>query len=170
MAPNSLNQVIFPLPEVPIILQQIAIKIEHQKFKVNSKRQIAPSCSIQKMKKPRSISRDDREANNDFIVPHSEEDLQLQRLMERCNFNEEKAKVRISAQMPLDKKVEMANFVVENSSTEQDTKEQTIKIINVLKYSKHHWRLRFVLGFCCTIVLAGAYWFKNRSAKAVLSA
>lgn len=94
----------------------------------------------------------------------------MQRLMERCGFTETKAKLRISVQMPLEKKVEMANFVIENSSTEQDTREQTTKIINVLRCSKHHWRLRFMLGICCTVLVAGAYWLKHRSAKSALNA
>ncbi|XP_043285829.1 dephospho-CoA kinase [Venturia canescens] len=104
-----------------------------------------------------------------IIVVTCEEDLQLQRLMERCNFNEEKAKLRISSQMSLDKKTEMANFVIENSGTEQDTRKQTIKIINVLKCSKHHWRLRFILGVFCTVVLAGTCWLKYHSSKSISS-
>lgn len=93
----------------------------------------------------------------------SEEDLQLQRLMERSGFTEAKAKLRISAQMPLDRKAEQANFVIENSSNQQDMREQTVRIINLLKCSKHHWRLRFILGFCCTVLLAGAYWLRTKS-------
>lgn len=95
----------------------------------------------------------------------SEEDLQLQRLMERSGFTEAKAKLRIAAQMPLDKKAEMSNFVVENSGSERDTRDQVIGIISVLRCSKHHWRLRFIAGICCTVLLAGAYWLKTKSSK-----
>ena len=98
-----------------------------------------------------------------IIVVTCEEDLQLQRLMERTGFTEAKAKLRVAVQMSLEKKAEMANFVIENSGSERDTREQTIKIINVLKSSRYHWKLRFLLGFCCTILLAGAYWLKNRN-------
>ncbi|XP_076249806.1 dephospho-CoA kinase [Calliopsis andreniformis] len=98
-----------------------------------------------------------------IIVVTCEEDLQLQRLIERTGFTEAKAKLRIAAQMSLEKKAEMANFVIENSGSELDTREQTIKIINVLKSSKYHWRLRFLLGFCCTILIAGVYWLRNRN-------
>lgn len=69
--------------------------------------------------------------------------------------------------MSLEKKAEMANFVIENSGSELDTREQTIKVINVLKSSKYHWKLRFLLGFCCTILLAGVYWLKNRSPRSL---
>jgi len=105
-----------------------------------------------------------------IIVVTCEEDLQLQRLMERTGFTEAKAQVRIAAQMSLEKKAEMANFVIENSSSARDTKEQTIKVINVLRSSKHHWKLRFLVGFCCTVLLAGAYWFKNRSSRSLSTA
>ncbi|XP_012257854.1 dephospho-CoA kinase [Athalia rosae] len=100
-----------------------------------------------------------------IIVVTCEEDLQLQRLMERSGFTEAKAKLRIGAQMSLDKKAEMSNFVVENSGGESDTREQVIRIINVLRCSKHHWRLRFLAGICCSVLIAGTYWLKTKSSK-----
>jgi len=87
--------------------------------------------------------------------------------MERTGFTEAKAKLRIVAQMSLEKKAEMANFVIENSGSTRDTREQTVKVINVLQSSKHHWKLRLLIGFCCTILLAGAYWLKNRSFRSL---
>lgn len=102
-----------------------------------------------------------------LLAIFSEEDLQLQRLMERTGFTEAKAKLRIEAQMSLEKKADMANFVIENSGTERDTREQTIRVINVLRCSKYHWKLRFIVGFCCTVLLAGAYWLRNRSFKSL---
>lgn len=71
--------------------------------------------------------------------------------------------------MSLEKKAEMANFVIENSSSVSDTREQTIKVINVLKCSKHHWKLRFLVGFCCTILVAGTYWLRNKSFRSLSS-
>ncbi|EZA58635.1 hypothetical protein DMN91_009038 [Ooceraea biroi] len=105
-----------------------------------------------------------------IIVVTCEEDLQLQRLIERTGFTEAKAKLRIAAQMSLEKKAEMGNFVIENSGSMSDTKEQTMKVFNVLRSSKHHWKLRFLVGVCCTIILAGAYWLKNKSSRSLSSA
>ncbi|XP_034938164.1 dephospho-CoA kinase [Chelonus insularis] len=104
-----------------------------------------------------------------IIVVTCEEDLQLQRLMERSGVSEAKAKERIAAQMPQEKKVEMAHFVIDNSSTEQDMREQTIKIINVLKSLKFHWQIRLIIGFCCTILVAGSYWLKSRFFKSLIT-
>lgn len=103
------------------------------------------------------------------IVVTCEEELQLQRLMKRTGFDEAKAKVRIAAQMPLERKVDKANFVIENSGGEASTRQQTIKVINVLKSSKQHWKIRFLVGFCCTVVFIGAFWLRNRSFKLLSS-
>lgn len=87
--------------------------------------------------------------------------------MERSGFTEAKAKLRIGAQMSLEKKADMANFVIENSSSDRDTREQTIKVISVLRNYKQHWKIRVLVGFCCTVLLAGVYWLRNKSFKTV---
>lgn len=87
--------------------------------------------------------------------------------MERSGFTEAKAKLRIGAQMSLEKKADMANFVIENSSSDRDTREQTIKVINVLRNYKQHWKIRILVGFCCTVLLAGVYWLRNKSLKSI---
>lgn len=102
-------------------------------------------------------------------IHFSEEDLQLQRLMERSGISEARAKLRIAAQMSLDKKADMCNFVIENSGSEGDTREQTIRVINVIRSSKQHWKLRVILGVCCTVLLAGVYWLRSRSHRSMQS-
>ncbi|CAG2053213.1 unnamed protein product [Timema podura] len=79
-----------------------------------------------------------------------EEDLQLQRLMDRNSMSESRAKQRISAQMPLDSKCEKGHFVVENSGTVDDTRQQVLKIISVLQSYNTHWKMRAIVGLCCT--------------------
>ncbi len=59
-----------------------------------------------------------------IIVVTCEEDLQLQRLMEQRQLSERESKLMIDAQMPLDAKAAMAQFVIENSGSMNDTKEQ----------------------------------------------
>lgn len=77
---------------------------------------------------------------------YSEEDLQLQRLMERSGMKEFKAIKRIEAQMSLDEKCAKADFVVENSGSAADTREQVLRIIDNLRASKHHWKIRIIVG------------------------
>ena len=59
-----------------------------------------------------------------IIVVTCEEDLQLQRLMEQRHLSERDSKLMIGAQMNMDKKAAMAQFVIENSGSLQDTQEQ----------------------------------------------
>lgn len=66
--------------------------------------------------------------------------------MERSGISEQKAKQRIAAQMSLDSKCEKADFVVENSGSFVDTREQVSRIIDNLRSSKHHWKIRLIVG------------------------
>ena len=59
-----------------------------------------------------------------IIVVTCEEDLQLQRLMEQRHLSERDAKLMIGAQMNLDQKEAMAQFVIENSGSLYDTTDQ----------------------------------------------
>ena len=70
--------------------------------------------------------------------------------MERSGMKESKAKKRIEAQMSLDEKCEKADFVVENSGSPADTREQVLRIIDSLRASKHHWKIRFIVGLLST--------------------
>lgn len=45
---------------------------------------------------------------------------QMERLIRRDSLNEEEARSRINSQMPLSKKVEMADYVIDNSSTKEE--------------------------------------------------
>lgn len=85
-----------------------------------------------------------------YLFKNSEEDLQLQRLMERSRISESKAKIKIASQMSLESKCEKADFVVENSSSSKDTRDQVIRIIENLRASKHHWKIRFIVGLLST--------------------
>ncbi|XP_063223906.1 dephospho-CoA kinase [Bacillus rossius redtenbacheri] len=84
-----------------------------------------------------------------IIVVTCEVDLQLQRLMDRNSMSESRAKLRIAAQMPLETKCERAHFVVENSGTVDDTRQQVVRIISLLRSSRAHWKLRALSGLCC---------------------
>lgn len=93
-----------------------------------------------------------------IIVVTCEEDLQLQRLMDRNSMSEAKAKKRIGAQMSLERKCEQAHFVVENSGTISDTREQVLRILTVLRSYKAHWKLRAIAGLCCTGLVSLLIW------------
>lgn len=95
----------------------------------------------------------------------SEEDIQLTRLMDRNGLSEADAKKRIAAQMPIEKKCELSHFVIENSSNTTDLEEQTLKILDVLLESNHHWRIRGYLLATAAVFLSGVAWCLNQRYK-----
>ncbi|PSN33962.1 Dephospho-CoA kinase domain-containing protein [Blattella germanica] len=97
-----------------------------------------------------------------IIVVTCEEDLQLQRLMERNAMSEAKAKKRIGAQMSLERKCEQAHFVIENSGSMTDTREQVMRILSVLRSYRAHWKLRAIAGLCCTGLVSLILWLGYR--------
>ena len=63
-----------------------------------------------------------------IIVVYIDEDEQIKRLVMRNNLSREEALQRIKSQMPMKEKVKMADYVIDNSSSLDKTKEQVEKI------------------------------------------
>jgi dephospho-CoA kinase len=59
-----------------------------------------------------------------LIVVSLPRDVQRQRLMERDDIDAEAAEARIAAQLPLEEKVAVADYVVDNSGTLEQTRSQ----------------------------------------------
>ena len=68
-----------------------------------------------------------------LIVVYADKETQAKRLMERDGLSRTDAEKRIASQMPLNKKVEMADFVIDNSKGIEGTRRQTIDIFNKLR-------------------------------------
>ncbi|MBS4173785.1 dephospho-CoA kinase [Bacillus sp. FJAT-49736] len=64
------------------------------------------------------------------ILIYVDADIQLMRLMERNGFTEEEAKARISAQLPLKNKIDLADVVIYNNGDLEETETQLNKLIN----------------------------------------
>ncbi len=74
----------------------------------------------------------------DFVIlAYVDETIQLQRLMERGNIDKSSASCRINSQMPLDKKRELADVIIDNSGTISQTKEQFKTLMNKLRSEGH---------------------------------
>ena len=80
------------------------------------------------------------------LVVTCERDLQMQRLMEARKMTERESGLLIDAQMSLDQKAALADFVIENSSNFQDLKAQIVEIHAALSESKLHWKIRMGIG------------------------
>ncbi|OGV98765.1 MAG: dephospho-CoA kinase [Nitrospinae bacterium RIFCSPLOWO2_02_39_17] len=71
-----------------------------------------------------------------LIVVYADRKTQLRRLMERDRLKKEEAEKRIDSQLPLDEKVKMADFVVDNSASKENTVRQVMDIFSKLKSLK----------------------------------
>ena len=72
-----------------------------------------------------------------LIVVYSDKETQTKRLMERDGLSRTDAEKRIASQMPLDEKVKMSDFVIDNSKGIEGTQRQTIDIFNKLRNEIH---------------------------------
>jgi dephospho-CoA kinase len=100
-----------------------------------------------------------------IIVVTCEDDLQLQRLMDRSNLRESECKARIASQLPNQEKCSKADYVIENSGNFADTERQVDEIYSSIRKSKMHWKIRFMVGLLsvCTSGLLGAiFWLLHR--------
>lgn len=65
-----------------------------------------------------------QEKMNGLIVVAIPEALQLQRLAERDRSSEEEARSRVASQLPLSEKIAVADYVIDNSATTAETRQQ----------------------------------------------
>ncbi|GFZ31681.1 dephospho-CoA kinase [Clostridium zeae] len=73
----------------------------------------------------------------DFVIlVWSDSNAQLSRLKLRDKLSQSEALNRINAQLPLDRKKEYANFIIDNSASLIKTKEQVDDMIEILKLYK----------------------------------
>lgn len=55
---------------------------------------------------------------------YTKPELQLERLIKRNAYSQEEAKARINSQMPIDSKIELADIIIDNSGTVDETYRQ----------------------------------------------
>jgi len=63
-----------------------------------------------------------------IIVVYASESAQIKRLMQRDGIAEEEAKQTLKVQMPLSKKVEQADYVIDNSGTTEEAQAQVQRV------------------------------------------
>lgn len=70
-----------------------------------------------------------------LVVVTVPDDVQLQRLIERDGFTEAEAKARISSQLPMSSKVELADYVIENTGTIEELKTRVLQVLSEIRKS-----------------------------------
>ena len=69
-----------------------------------------------------------------LIVVAVSPEIQLRRLMDRDGFNELEAKARIDSQIPLEKKIKLADYVIWNNGTQDDLFKEALHVLSKLKF------------------------------------
>ena len=70
------------------------------------------------------------------LLIYVDEATQLKRLMERNNYTKNEAMVRIQSQMPLKEKKALADFIIDNSGTLEQTKYSAYGILSEWGYKE----------------------------------
>ncbi|MGG1877223.1 dephospho-CoA kinase [Paenibacillus cisolokensis] len=65
---------------------------------------------------------------NTIVVVYVPREVQLQRLMERDGISKEQAEARLSSQLDIEQKKQLADIVIDNSGTLADTEQQVDKL------------------------------------------
>ncbi len=68
-----------------------------------------------------------------LVVVYATEEARIERLMARDGIARSEAYRRIASQLPLEAKLNVADYVVNNSSTPEDTRREAMKIFNRIK-------------------------------------
>lgn len=75
-----------------------------------------------------------QEANfRPVVVVSIPEPAQVARVMRRDGLSEEEAEARIEAQLPLSEKASLADFVIDNSGTREETKASALRVLDALR-------------------------------------
>ncbi|GGJ13437.1 dephospho-CoA kinase [Alicyclobacillus cellulosilyticus] len=67
------------------------------------------------------------------VLVYAPEEVQLRRIMARDGLDERAARLRIKAQMPIEEKRRLADFVIDNSHSLDETKEQVQRVWEVIR-------------------------------------
>ncbi|KAE8284104.1 Dephospho-CoA kinase domain-containing protein [Larimichthys crocea] len=91
---------------------------------------------------------------NHTVVVYCDPATQLSRLMQRDGLTQEQAEQRVAAQMPLNEKRGLANHVIENSGSREDTHRQVLRLHTKLEDSMDFLLVR-VIAVAATAGLSG---------------
>ena len=77
----------------------------------------------------RSAKKKSRRNQEDYSI----NEKKLNNLKQRNNLTDEEAKMRIKSQIPLDKKTQLADFVIENTGTIKELESKLEQLLNKIK-------------------------------------
>ncbi len=71
-----------------------------------------------------------------IIVVYTNQETQIQRLMDRDDLNRQEALQRIQAQMAMEERRRLADYEIDNSGTRKDTEKQVLELWKRLDLNK----------------------------------
>ncbi|XP_068161783.1 dephospho-CoA kinase domain-containing protein [Antennarius striatus] len=98
---------------------------------------------------------------NHTVVVYCDPATQLSRLMQRDGLTQEEAEQRLAAQMPLNEKRGLANHVIENSGSREDTHRQVLRLHTKLEDSMDFLLVR-VVAVVATAGLGGILMYATK--------
>ncbi len=130
---KKLAQIVFSNPQRRKRLNEIVhprvksiVKTEIQKYKELGTKMIVIDV-------PLLFETDFIDLVDKTIVVYTTYKRQKERLMERERIDKEYAEIKISAQMPLNRKVDLADYVIDNSASILNTRKEFNKIVSELE-------------------------------------
>lgn len=92
-----------------------------------------------------------------IIVVKCDSEEQLRRIKERNHYTDEEAKSRILSQMPIEEKCRLANFIIDNNGTIEETYKQVDQLLNELKIPKIFWIIRLFLLIIYSLLIIALF-------------
>ncbi|WP_332629101.1 dephospho-CoA kinase [Halalkalibacter flavus] len=130
LARKKLGEIIFEHPEERQILNKIVHPAVRNRMNELKERYVEEGEKTIVFDIPLLFESDLFHLVDKVLLVYVDEETQLKRLMNRDLAGEKDAKLRIASQMPLQKKRERADAIIDNSSTVEETRRQLEEILD----------------------------------------
>ncbi len=68
-----------------------------------------------------------------IVLVYAPREVQMRRLIHRNSMNREEASLRLQAQMDIEKKRDLSDFIIDNAGTSENTKSQVTSLVGILR-------------------------------------
>ncbi|MCE7793380.1 dephospho-CoA kinase [Salipaludibacillus sp. CUR1] len=126
---EKLGRIVFNNEKERKVLNGIVHPAVRQKMKKEAECCKENGHSLVVMDIPLLIESDLFHMVDDVLVVYVPENIQLERLMERNSYSKEEALKRINAQLPIEKKRSYASYVIDNSGSREETRQQVKRLL-----------------------------------------
>lgn len=125
----KLGGIIFPNPEKRAVLNSIVHPAVREKMQQKKEHYISLGERIIVLDIPLLFESKLTQLIDKVIVVYVDEQTQLERLMSRNGYTIEEAKSRIASQLPLKDKRNLADYVIDNNGSIEETRKQLLDIL-----------------------------------------